>query len=64
METIYQLRLQKTGGEPEIINTKIGKEGYTELNLEKKDLRKQFPDEKNVKIWITPVPAGRTELIL
>lgn len=64
METIYQLRLQQTDKEPEIINTKIGKSGYTELKLEKSDLRKQYPDIKNVKIWITPVPAGSTELIL
>lgn len=64
METIYQLRLQKAGSEPEVINTKIGKDGYTELKLEKKDLRKQYPDEKNVKIWITAPTAERKELIL
>lgn len=64
METIFQLRLQHVDKEPEVINTKIGKSGYTELKQEKSDMRKQYPDIKNVKIWITPVPAGRTELIL
>lgn len=63
METIYQLKIQRVGGEPEIINTKIGKNGYKDLKLEKSDLRREFPDEKNVKIWITPPTAERKEIL-
>lgn len=57
METIFQLRKQHIGKEPEVINTKIGKAGYGELADEKKVLRAQYPDRKNVAIWITPLPA-------
>ena len=64
MEIIYQLRKQNTGKEPEIINTKIGKQGYSELHEEKKELRKQYPDRKNMAIWITTLPAKRTESLI
>jgi hypothetical protein len=57
--SILQLRKQHVDGEPEVIAERFSADAYTELKELKKDLRRDYPDEKNVKIWITPKPPDR-----